>query len=73
MVNRAVAMGWQAAFIFMMSNFFREYYFEEVFYLRDELEGSTGYIFLGAMVVTSFSVGRRYWVQPLSPSAFSWP
>jgi len=56
----AVAMAWQGLFIFLMSNFFREYYFEEVFYLRDELEGSTGYIFLTAMVVTSFQFGRKY-------------
>lgn len=56
----AVAMAWQGLFIFMMSNFFRDYYFEEIFYLRDELEGSTGYIFLAAMVVTSFKFGRKY-------------
>ena len=56
----AVAMAWQGLFIFMMSNFFRDYYFEEIFYLRDELEGSTGYIFLTAMVVTSFKFGRQY-------------
>jgi hypothetical protein len=56
----AVAMAWQGLFIFIMSNFFREYYFEEVFYLRDEIEGSTGYIFLAAMVVTSFKFGRKY-------------
>mgnify|MGYP001824003733 FL=1 len=56
----AVAMAWQGLFIFMMSSFFRDYYFEEIFYLRDELEGSTGYIFLAAMVVTSFQFGRKY-------------
>lgn len=56
----AVAMSWQAFFIFTMSVFYRDYYFEEVYYLRDELEGSTGYIFLAAMVVTSFSWGRRF-------------
>ena len=56
----AVAMAWQGLFIFMMSNFFRDYYFEEIFYLRDELEGSTGYIFLTAMVVTSFKFGRKH-------------
>ena len=56
----AVAMAWQGLFIFMMSNFFRDYYFEEIFYLRDELEGSTGYIFLAAMVVTSFQFGRKH-------------
>jgi len=56
----AVAMAWQGAFIFMMSNFFRDYYFADVYLLRDELEGSTGYIFLTAMVVTSFPFGRKY-------------
>jgi len=59
----AVAMAWQGLFIFLMSNYFRDYYFEEVFYLRDELEGSTGYIFLAAMVVTSFEFGRKYLSQ----------
>ncbi len=56
----AVAMAWQGLFIYIMSTFHRGYYFEEIFYLRDELEGSTGYIFLTAMVVTSFEFGRRY-------------
>jgi hypothetical protein len=56
----AVAMAWQGLFIFIMSTFFRDYYFAEIFYLRDELEGSTGYIFLAAMVVTSFKFGRKY-------------
>jgi len=56
----AVAMAWQGTFIFMMSNFFREYYFEDVYLLRDELEGSIGYIFLTAMVVTSFHFGRKH-------------
>ena len=56
----AVAMAWQGAFIFMMSNFFRDYYFEDVYLLRDELEGSVGYIFLAAMVLTSFHFGRKH-------------
>lgn len=55
----AVAMAWQGGFIFLMSNFHREYYFDEIYLLRDELEGSTGYIFLAAMVATSFRFGRR--------------
>ncbi len=59
----AVAMAWQGAFIFLMSNFYRPYYFEEIYYLRDELEGSTGYIFLTAMVVTSFQFGRKHLTQ----------
>ena len=56
----AVAMAWQGAFIFMMSNYFREYYFEDIYLFRNELEGSTGYIFLAAMVVTSFQLGRKH-------------
>ena len=59
----AVAMAWQGLFIFMMSNVHRSYYFEEVYYLRDELEGSTGYLFLAAMVLTSFRFGRKYMDQ----------
>jgi hypothetical protein len=56
----AVAMAWQGLFILIMSTVFRDYYYDEVFYFRDELEGSTGYIFLAAMVVTSFQFGRKY-------------
>jgi DMSO/TMAO reductase YedYZ heme-binding membrane subunit len=55
----AVAMGWQGLFIFLMTNIHRGYYFEEIFFLRDELEGSTGYLFLAAMVVTSFEFVRE--------------
>ncbi len=56
----AVAMAWQGLFIFVLSNFFRDYYFEDVYLLRDEIEGSIGYIFLPFMVVTSFDFGRKY-------------
>jgi DMSO/TMAO reductase YedYZ heme-binding membrane subunit len=56
----AVAMAWQGLFIFIMSTFFREYYFEDVYLLRDELEGSIGYIFLPAMVLTSFQFVRKH-------------
>ncbi len=56
----ATAMAWQGLFIFIMSSVFREYYLEDVYLLRDELEGTIGYIFLPAMVVTSFSIGRKY-------------
>jgi sulfoxide reductase heme-binding subunit YedZ len=59
----AVAMAWQGAFIFTMSMFFRDYYYEDIYLLRDELEGSVGYIFLTAMVVTSFRFGRKYLTQ----------
>jgi hypothetical protein len=56
----AVAMAWQGLFIFLVSFFHREYYYADVFAVRDELEGSTGYLFLAALVVTSFQNGRRY-------------
>jgi len=56
----AVAMAWQGFFIFVMSVFFRDYYYEDIYFLRDELEGSTGYIFLAAMVVTSFPFARKH-------------
>ena len=55
----AVGMAWQGAFIFVMSYFKPEYYYTEVFFFRDELEGSTGYLFLTAMVLTSFDFGRK--------------
>ncbi len=59
----AVAMAWQGVFIFIMSVFSREYYYEDIYLLRDELEGTVGYIFLTAMVVTSFHFGRKYLTQ----------
>lgn len=55
----AVAMAWQGLFIATMSLFFRDYYFADIYLLRDELEGSVGYIFLTAMVLTSFDFGRK--------------
>jgi hypothetical protein len=55
----ATAMAWQGLFIFIMSTYFRDYYFESVFYFRDEIEGSVGYIFLGFMIVTSFHFARK--------------
>ncbi len=59
----AVAMAWQGAFIFIMSTVYSGYYYDEVYYLRDELEGSSGYLFLAAMVITSFRFGRRHLSQ----------
>ena len=56
----AVAMAWQGLFIFIMSYFFHDYYYADVYLFRDEVEGSIGYIFLPAMVVTSFNFGRQY-------------
>ncbi|HIE89836.1 MAG TPA: hypothetical protein EYG52_16070 [Pseudomonadales bacterium] len=59
----AVAMAWQATFIFIMSNVYRDYYYQDVYLLRDEIEGSVGYIFLVAMVVTSFRQVRAHMNQ----------
>ncbi len=55
----AVAMAWQALFIYILSTTHREYYFEEVYLFRDELEGSIGFIFLAAMVATTTQFGRK--------------
>lgn len=55
----ATAMAWQGAFIFLVSTVHSDYYYSDIYYLRDELEGSSGYIFLAAMVFTSFEFGRR--------------
>ena len=56
----AVAMAWQGTFIYMMSTFHRDYYFNDVYLLRNEIEGSIGYIFLAAMVLTSFKFGSKF-------------
>jgi hypothetical protein len=55
----AMAMAWQGAFIFIVSSVYSEHYYAEIYLLRDELEGSSGYIFLAAMTVTSFGFFRR--------------
>lgn len=55
----AYAMAWQAVFIYILSTFHRDYYFSYVYFFRDEIEGSIGYIFLAAMVLTSFNFARR--------------
>jgi len=55
----AAGMAWQAIFIFVLSTVYRDYYAESVYYFRDEIEGSVGYIFLAAMVLTSFALGRK--------------
>lgn len=54
----AAAMAWQALFILWMVTVYREYYVEEVYVLRDAIEGVVGYLFLIAMVITSFRVTR---------------
>jgi DMSO/TMAO reductase YedYZ heme-binding membrane subunit len=56
----AIAMAWQGTFIYIMSSFHRDYYFNDVYLLRNEIEGSIGYIFLAAMVLTSFKFGSKF-------------
>jgi DMSO/TMAO reductase YedYZ heme-binding membrane subunit len=55
----AVAMAWQGAFIAILSTQHSAFYYADVYVLRDELEGSSGYLLLTAMVITSFGIGRR--------------
>ena len=55
----AVSMGWQAFFIVWMVSVHRDYYVDEVYVLRDLIEGLLGYAFMISMVVTSFRPGRK--------------
>ena len=55
----AAAMAWQALFILWLVVGHTGYYVEEVYVLRDAIEGVIGYTFLLAMTVTSFPRGRK--------------
>jgi len=55
----AVGMAWQAVFIIWMVGAYTDYYANEVFVLRDLIEGLLGYIVLLPMVLTTFKFGRR--------------
>lgn len=55
----ALAMAWQLLFILWMVGIYTQYYMEEVYVLSDAIEGTLGYVFLIAMVLTSFKFGRR--------------
>jgi len=56
----AAAMAWQGLFILWMVIGYTDYYVEQVYVLRDAIEGVTGYTFLLAMTVTSFPCGRKF-------------
>ncbi|NKB36457.1 MAG: hypothetical protein GKR93_04705 [Gammaproteobacteria bacterium] len=56
----AVAMAWQLIFILLLVTVFRDYYTDEVYVLRDAIEGVTGYFFLIAMTLTSFEFVRKH-------------
>jgi len=64
----AAAMAWQAFFILWLVIGYTEYYVEEVYVLRDAIEGVVGYTFLAAMTITSFKFGREL----ISPRSWRW-
>lgn len=64
----AAGMAWQALFILWLLAAHRAYYIEEVYVLRDAIEGVIGYAALAAMTVTSFEFGRR----PLTSRQWKW-
>ena len=55
----AAAMAWQGLFILWMVTGHTDYFVNEVYVLRDAIEGVGGYAFLLAMTVTSFPWGRK--------------
>ena len=56
----ATAMAWQGFFILWMVTVHSDYYINEVYVLRDAIEGVVGYTFLIAMAVTSFKFTRKH-------------
>jgi len=61
----ASAMAWQLLFILWLVIVFSDYYLNEVYVLRDAIEGVLGYIFLLAMTITSFRFARKH-IKPKS-------
>jgi hypothetical protein len=55
----ATAMAWQLIFILWLVNIHTVHYINEVYVLRDVIEGVLGYGFLIVMTLTSFKSGRR--------------
>jgi hypothetical protein len=55
----AAAMAWQGLFILWMVIIYSDYYINEVYVMRDAIEGVVGYLFLFAMTVTTFQPGRK--------------
>lgn len=56
----AAAMAWQLLFILWLVTVYTDYYVDEVYVLRDAIEGVVGYLFLIAMTLTSFRFGRKH-------------
>jgi hypothetical protein len=59
----AAAMAWQLLFILWMVTVYTGYFMENVYVFSDEVEGVGGYLFIIAMVLTSFNFGRK-WLSP---------
>lgn len=55
----AAAMAWQGFFILWLVTGHTDYFVNQVYVLRDAIEGVVGYAFLFAMTVTSFPRGRK--------------
>ncbi len=55
----AAGMAWQGFFILWLVTVYSDYYINEVYALRDAIEGVVGYAFLAAMTVTSFMPVRK--------------
>jgi DMSO/TMAO reductase YedYZ heme-binding membrane subunit len=55
----AAAMAWQLIFILWMLGIYTDYYAQDVYVLRDLIEGIIGYLFLIAMTISSFKSARR--------------
>ena len=56
----AAAMAWQLLFILWLVTVHTDYYVEEVYVMRDAIEGVVGYAFLVAMTLTSFRFARKH-------------
>lgn len=59
----AAAMAWQLFFILWLVGIHTEYYVNDVYVLSDVVEGTVGYTFLIAMMLTSFKFGRSRLTQ----------
>ena len=55
----AATMAWQGFFILWMVLVHTDYYVDEVYVMRDAIEGTIGYAFLLALTVTSFRFVRK--------------
>ncbi len=64
----AAGMAWQVGFIIWLVGWHTDYYVNEVYVLRDVIEGLVGYLFLIAMTITSFKWGRNL----LTPKPRQW-